>query len=464
MRPLFFDHRRLLMLTQAQIDAYVEELGSDRDYPCYPHDDLDFVDYLVHLDDTLLESGSLCVMPGSRKDGGLEHIIGPDTAPRLPTAVYPPDKSVRRLVLGAVFSWVGVVLLSLLSGCNFTPPNLLIQPIHPQEISGQQGYLITLPTGGNDVAAFRILNWDVVNTKPVFVLIIFDSNSDNDVCTAVSLLLQAKEIRIALQRPTGMLPIQKTVSLVSDSATRTTLSRYLILTRQDGTTAYMEAKLPNFSAEFVTMVNKPARVLTIRGLEEPPAPPPPDPNAPSQEFMDWISAPLDPAGGPAPPFITEVQYVHTGDGTLGTPTEPDIVKVRKKQEELLEFVYGTEYRDDTSLQRAVRVVDRIDERFHQSWIDYLVHQNLNTLVNARNAILREETGLSYFTTSFTWHEIVLGMYEPEFGDLPNTQYGTSLEYLRLHFTYPKEDKDQLLNRLRRVIQSRRFLTENPWKK
>ena len=256
------------MLTQAQIDAYVEELGSDRDYPCYPPDDLDFVDYLVHLDDTLLESGNLCVMPGSRKDGGLEHIIGPDTAPRLPTDVYPPDKSVRRLVLGAVLSWVGVVLLTMLIGCNFTPPNLLIQPIHPQEISGQQGYLITLPTGGSDVAAFRILNWDVVNTKPVFVLVIFDSNTDNDVCTAISLLLQAKEIRIALQRPTGILPIQKKVSLVSDSATRTTLSRYLVLTRQDGTTAYLEATFPNFTAEFTTLVNKPARTLTIRGLEE----------------------------------------------------------------------------------------------------------------------------------------------------------------------------------------------------
>ena len=175
----------------------------------------------------------------------------------------------------AIRSYCGIVIIfGMLSGCNFTPANLLIQPIHPQEISGQQGYLITLPTGGNDVAAFRILNWDVVNTKPVFVLVIFDSSTDNDVCTAISLLLQAKEIRIALQRPTGILPIQKTVSLVSDVKTRTVLTRYLILTRQDGTTAYLEATFPNFTAEFTTMVNEPAEVLTIRGLEEPPAPPP----------------------------------------------------------------------------------------------------------------------------------------------------------------------------------------------
>ena len=63
-----------------------------QDYPFYPHDGLDFVDCLLHLDDTPLESGSLCVVPGSHKDGGLEHIMGPDTAPHLPTDVYHPDK------------------------------------------------------------------------------------------------------------------------------------------------------------------------------------------------------------------------------------------------------------------------------------------------------------------------------------------------------------------------------------
>ena len=367
-----------------------------------------------------------------------------------------------RSIKRAIRFYCGIVIIfGMLTGCNFTPPDLLIQPIHPQEISGQYGYSIILPTGGSDVAAFRILNWSVVNTKPVFVLVVFDSESDNDVCTAVSLLLQAKEIRIALQQPTGILPIQKTVSLVSDSATRATLSRYLILTRQDGTTAYLEATLPNFTAEFTTMVNKPARVLTIRGLEEPPAPPPPDPNAPSQEFMDWISAPLDPAGGPAPPFITEVRYVN--EGTFGGETETDIVKVRKKQEILLRAAYGNEYHNDTALQRAVRVVDRIDERYQQSWNDYLEHQDMNRLIADRDIILAQETELPYFTTGFSWHTLVLETYrKTDAGDPPNTRYGTNTEFLRLHFTHPKENKDQLLNRFRQSVRIGKVLTVNPW--
>ena len=354
----------------------------------------------------------------------------------------------------AIRSYCGIVIIfGMLSGCNFTPPNLLIQPIHPQEISGQQGYLITLPTGGNDVAAFRILNWDVVNTKPVFVLVIFDSNTDNDVCTAISLLLQAKEIRIALQRPTGILPIQKTVSLVSDSATRATLSRYLILTRQDGTTAYLEATLPNFTAEFTTMVNKPARVLTIRGLEEPPAPPPSDPNAPSQEFMDWISS--NPTGQ-APPLITEVRHINPGW------TETNITVVRKKQEELLHTVYGSTYQNDPALHRAVMVVDHIDEKYRQSWIDFQSHGNFETLLAVRDVILQQETGLSYFTTDFTWQKMILDIYTGELGGNPETQYGTNLEYIRLHFTYPGEGSRKLLRRFRNSLQSRMFLEKNPW--
>ena len=62
-----------------------------QDYPFYPHDGLDFVDCLVHLDDTPPESGPLRVVPGSHKNGPLEHITGPDTAPHLPTDKYHPD-------------------------------------------------------------------------------------------------------------------------------------------------------------------------------------------------------------------------------------------------------------------------------------------------------------------------------------------------------------------------------------
>jgi len=61
-----------------------------QDYPFYPHDGLDFVDCLAHLDDTPLESGALRVVPGSHKNGTLEHITGPDTAPHLPTDKYHP--------------------------------------------------------------------------------------------------------------------------------------------------------------------------------------------------------------------------------------------------------------------------------------------------------------------------------------------------------------------------------------
>ncbi len=62
-----------------------------QDYPFYPHDGLDFVDCLVHLDDAPLESGALRVVEGSHKNGPLEHIRGPDTAPHLPTDKYHPD-------------------------------------------------------------------------------------------------------------------------------------------------------------------------------------------------------------------------------------------------------------------------------------------------------------------------------------------------------------------------------------
>ena len=72
------------------------ELGTPfpmhQDYPFYPHDGPDFVDCLVHLDDAPLESGCLCVVPGSHKNGPLEHITGDHTRPYLPPEKYHPDK------------------------------------------------------------------------------------------------------------------------------------------------------------------------------------------------------------------------------------------------------------------------------------------------------------------------------------------------------------------------------------
>ena len=62
-----------------------------QDYPFYPHDGLDFVDCLVHLDDAPFESGALRVVPGSHKEGPREHITGEGTAPHLPTDKFHPD-------------------------------------------------------------------------------------------------------------------------------------------------------------------------------------------------------------------------------------------------------------------------------------------------------------------------------------------------------------------------------------
>ena len=63
-----------------------------QDYPFYPHDGPDFVDCLLHLDDTPLDSGALMGVPGSHKQGPLEHVLGADTAPHLPPEKYHPEK------------------------------------------------------------------------------------------------------------------------------------------------------------------------------------------------------------------------------------------------------------------------------------------------------------------------------------------------------------------------------------
>ena len=178
----------------------------------------------------------------------------------------------------------------------------------------------------------------------------------------------------------------------------------------------------------------------------------------TQDFVDWLSAPLDPSGGPAPAYITEVRYA--GNDLPGATTETDIHKVRKVQEQLLKGVYGEDYQDDQALHRAVRVVDRISERFRKSWIDF--YPDFENLTSARDTILTEETGLSYYTLNFTWQKMILDIYSPIVGDLPSTEYGTDIEYLRLHFTYPNETEDDLLDRFRKSVGGGHFLSENPW--
>ena len=64
-----------------------------QDYPFYPHDGPDFVDCLLHLDDSPEASGCLQVVPGSHKQGPLEHITGDHTRPYLPPEQYHPDKT-----------------------------------------------------------------------------------------------------------------------------------------------------------------------------------------------------------------------------------------------------------------------------------------------------------------------------------------------------------------------------------
>ncbi|MCS7223263.1 MAG: phytanoyl-CoA dioxygenase family protein [Armatimonadetes bacterium] len=60
-----------------------------QDLPFYPHEDgLQYVDALVHLDDADEETGCIKFLKGSHKLGALEHIIGPETAPHLPTDQY----------------------------------------------------------------------------------------------------------------------------------------------------------------------------------------------------------------------------------------------------------------------------------------------------------------------------------------------------------------------------------------
>ena len=78
------------------LHAKPPELGTPfpmhQDFPFYPHDGPDFVDCLLHLDDTPAESGCLRVVPGSHKLGPLVHVLGPDTSPHLPLDQYHPDK------------------------------------------------------------------------------------------------------------------------------------------------------------------------------------------------------------------------------------------------------------------------------------------------------------------------------------------------------------------------------------
>jgi len=57
-----------------------------QDMPFFPHvDGLRYLDTLVHLDGADELSGCIKFLPGSHRRGALPHIVGPETAPHLPT-------------------------------------------------------------------------------------------------------------------------------------------------------------------------------------------------------------------------------------------------------------------------------------------------------------------------------------------------------------------------------------------
>ena len=62
-----------------------------QDHPFYRHDDGRYVDVLIHLDDTCHDNGEIRFLPGSHKQGPLEHVLGTEeapSAPHLPTDRY----------------------------------------------------------------------------------------------------------------------------------------------------------------------------------------------------------------------------------------------------------------------------------------------------------------------------------------------------------------------------------------
>jgi phytanoyl-CoA hydroxylase len=68
-----------------------------QDSPFYQHEGFGFVDAIVHLDDTDDENGCLRFVPGSHKQGHIEHVTQVDGAavtPHLPTDVWPLDATV----------------------------------------------------------------------------------------------------------------------------------------------------------------------------------------------------------------------------------------------------------------------------------------------------------------------------------------------------------------------------------
>jgi phytanoyl-CoA hydroxylase len=65
-----------------------------QDLPFYTHSDGRYLDTLVHLDAADERSGCIKFLRGSHKLGPLQHILGPETAPHLPTDQYKIENAV----------------------------------------------------------------------------------------------------------------------------------------------------------------------------------------------------------------------------------------------------------------------------------------------------------------------------------------------------------------------------------
>ena len=174
-------------------------------------------------------------------------------------------------------------------------------------------------------------------------------------------------------------------------------------------------------------------------------------------FVQWLKQ--DPVGL-APAYISEVRNV-IGPEDFGANTEPDISVVRKKQEQLVRATYGENYQDDVALHWAIRVVDKIDERFRRSWIDALAKNDFSDLGIISDDIIAEESGIEHLTINPIL--IFTQRYERRFGVKLSTRYGVFLEYLRLYYTHQDQEIDT--NTLITLFEEKgRIITENPWYK
>lgn len=86
-------------LHHSTLHAKPPEKGSPfpmhQDWAFYKHEGPQYIDALVHIDDAPSEKGPLQFIPGSHKQGALEHIEGEGQAPHLPTDEYGLEDAVE---------------------------------------------------------------------------------------------------------------------------------------------------------------------------------------------------------------------------------------------------------------------------------------------------------------------------------------------------------------------------------